>query len=255
MPQPVGRQLSLSLGRRFMADLMRLSERVPLIPIERRMHLGAVASARIAAHPRPSWCAVFVKAYALVAARRVELRRSYFSFPWPHLYEHPVSIASVAVERAVDGEPAVLFGHIRTPDLQSLAEIDRHLRRLKEEPIERISLYRRILKVSRLPGLVRRLLWWYGYNSSGPRRAQYMGTFGVSVVAGLGSSLLALRSPVTTTLSYGVLEADGSLDVRLNFDHRVLDGGNAARALDELERVLCGEILAELRGMSERAVA
>ncbi len=255
MAQPVGRRLPLSPARRFIDDLMHLSHPAPLIPVERRMQLAAVAAARSAARPRPGWCALFVKAYALVAARRPELRRAYFSFPWPHLYEHPISIASVAIERLVHDEYAVLFGHIRTPDLQSLAEIEGHLQRYKEEPVERISLYRRILTVSRFPRPLRRLMWWYGYNSSGPRRAQYMGTFGVSVVAGLGGSFLMLRSPVTTTLNYGVLEADGSLAVRLNFDHRVLDGGNAARALEELERVLCDEILRELSGMKGRAAA
>ena len=56
-------------------------------------------------------------------------------------------------------------------------------------------------------------MWWYGYNSSA-RGGYNMGTFGISVVAGQGGSLLYLRSPVTTTLSYGVLGADGSLDVR-----------------------------------------
>jgi hypothetical protein len=44
-----------------------------------------------------------------------------------------------------------------------------------------------------------------------------------------------------------VLSADGSLAVRLHFDHRVLDGAPVARALAELEDVLRTEIVAELR--------
>ena len=43
------------------------------------------------------------------------------------------------------------------------------------------------------------------------------------------------------------MDADGSLAVRLNFDHRVFDGGVAARALSRLERVLNSAMLAELK--------
>jgi pyruvate/2-oxoglutarate dehydrogenase complex dihydrolipoamide acyltransferase (E2) component len=37
------------------------------------------------------------------------------------------------------------------------------------------------------------------------------------------------------------------VDVRLTYDHRVLDGGTVARALADLERYLTHELLAELR--------
>jgi pyruvate/2-oxoglutarate dehydrogenase complex dihydrolipoamide acyltransferase (E2) component len=52
---------------------------------------------------------------------------------------------------------------------------------------------------------------------------------------------------LTTTINYGPIEPDGSVDVRIVYDHRVLDGGTVARALDHLERILGCEILAELR--------
>jgi pyruvate/2-oxoglutarate dehydrogenase complex dihydrolipoamide acyltransferase (E2) component len=52
---------------------------------------------------------------------------------------------------------------------------------------------------------------------------------------------------LTSTLNYGVIAPDGSVDVRLTYDHRVLDGATVARALADLERVLNCEILAELR--------
>jgi pyruvate/2-oxoglutarate dehydrogenase complex dihydrolipoamide acyltransferase (E2) component len=53
---------------------------------------------------------------------------------------------------------------------------------------------------------------------------------------------------LTTTLSYGQFAPDGSIDVRLFFDHRVMDGADPSAALVELERMLRGPILAELRG-------
>jgi hypothetical protein len=226
---------------------MDCSKPVPFIPVERRMDVAAVAEAREAAHPRPGWCTLFLKGFAIVAAQRPELRRAYFHYPWPHLYEHPCNIATVAIEREVADEQAVLFGQIRTPERQPIYEIEQHLRRYKDQPLESIGTYRRALRIAALPRPLRRLAWWHAYHTSGARRAKYMGTFGVSVVASLGGSLLFLRSPLSATLNYGTLEADGTMTVRLNFDHRVMDGGNAARALDELERVFHCEVLSELR--------
>ena len=54
---------------------------------------------------------------------------------------------------------------------------------------------------------------------------------------------------MTTALNYGVVADDGAVDVRLTYDHRVLDGGTAARALAEVEAAMNGPILAELEGM------
>jgi hypothetical protein len=247
MPQPAGRYLPLSLPRRFIGDLLHFAKKVPTVPVERRMQLAEVVAARNAAQPRPSWCALFVKAYAFVCARRPELRRAYVTFPWPRLYEHPISVASVAIERRLGDEDAVFFTHVRGPEQQSLPAIDAHLRHCKEVPIEDIGLFRRILAMSRLPRPVRRVMWWIGLNVSGHRRARMLGTFGISITANLGAASLHPLSPLTTALNYGVLGPDGALDVRLIYDHRVLDGANVARALEELEHALRGEILTELR--------
>ena len=181
-----------------------------------------------------------------------ELRRAYMKFPWARLYEHPVNIASVAVERDYQGEPAVFFAHLRSPELQSLGQLDEHLRRFKEDPIESIGLYRRALIMSRLPQPLRRFMWWIGLNSSGFKRARRMGTFGVSVYSSLGAESLHPLSPLTTALNYGVIRGDGTVDVRIIYDHRVMDGATVARALALLDRVLNNEIAAELRGAALR---
>jgi hypothetical protein len=211
------------------------------------MHLAEVASARALAVPKPGWCALFVKAFAFVAAGQPVLRRSYQPWPRPHLYEHPVNISSVGVERDFHDEPAVFIAHLRAPETLGIQEIDVRLKEYKERPVEQVDSFRKILRTTRLPWPLRRLLWWYGLNSSGYRRAQTFGTFGVSTIAGQGAELLYLLSPLATTLNYGVVGADGGVTVRLLFDHRVLDGGTAARVLHDVERVLCCEILSELR--------
>ncbi len=247
MPQPAGRSIPLSLPRQLICDYLHFARQIPTVPVQRRMRLGAVVAARAATGLRPSWCALFTKAYGLVAATTPELRRSYLSFPRPHLYEHPVNVASIAVERKFGDENAVFFAHLRRPEALGLAEIDARLRRFKEQPIESIGDYRRILLLNRFPRPLRRLLWWIGLNVWGRKRAAFMGTYGVTVYAGLGAASLHPLSLLTTTLNYGIIEEDGSVDVRLTYDHRVMDGATIARALAELERVLTHEILAELR--------
>ena len=106
-----------------------------------------------------------------------------------------------------------------------------------------------------LPRPLRRLMWWAALNLHGPTRARFVGTFAVSSVAALGAGLLQLLSPTTCTLHFGLMDAKGNLDVRLSFDHRVLDGAPAARALTDLEGVLLNEVLAELRGMQQAHAA
>lgn len=250
--RPAGRVRSLSLPRRYIRDLMRVCRGIPLVSISRRMQLGELARARSAADRRIGWCALFLKAYAVVARRTPELRRVHFSFPSARLYEHPLSIASLAVSRDYRGEPAVLFGHVRAPDRRGLDEIEDCVQRLQQAPIESIGLFRRILAVSRLPGPLRRVMWWLGMNTSGRRRAKYFGTFGLSSVAGLGATLNTLISPCATTLTYGPVAEDGSIDVGLVFDHHVLDGALAATALADLEDALTGEMVDELDSLPRR---
>lgn len=245
-----GRTLPVSLPRRLIGDLLHFAHKVPTVPVQRFMHLAPLAAARTrAAHPI-SWCALFVKAYGLVARQMPELRRAYLPFPYARFYEHPSSIASVAVERDFQGEHAVFFAHLHGPENQTLAALDAHLGHHKSAPVEAIGLYRRALRVSRLPRPLRRLLWWVGLNSSGAKRARRMGTFGISVYSGLGAESLHPLSPLTTTLNYGVIQADGTVTVRIIYDHRVMDGATVARALALLEETLLSAILNELRADS-----
>lgn len=254
MPGSAGRRLKLSPPRRLVCDLMAFASTVPTVTVERRMNLAPLIRARRSAASRPGWCALFTKAYAAVSARRPELRRSYLPVPWPHLFEHAGNIASVAIEREIGDEHGVLFILIKKPEQRGVDEIEALLRRAKEAPLNEVKRYRRTLRFLRWPQPIRRALWWYALNVFGKVRASNFGTFGVSVVAGLGACATHLRSPLTTTLDYGVLADDGGIDVRLTIDHRVLDAGTAARALEELEHVLCNDLVNEL-GYLPRAEA
>jgi hypothetical protein len=247
MSQPTGRSIALSPPRRMICDYLHFARQVPSVPVERHMYLAVVVAARAAAAPRPSWCAIFTKAYAFVCNAYPQLRRAYLSLPRPRLYEHPVSIATVAVERPFGDEEAVFFAHLRQPDKMALTEIDAELERHKVGPLEAIGGLRRQVRTARYPALLRRAVWWLGLNLWGRKRAHYFGTYGVSVYSGLGAGSLHPLSVLTTLLTYGVIGPDGGVDVRLVYDHRVMDGSTVARALADLERALRHEIVAELR--------
>src|SRR5438132_4622432 len=173
-----GRSIRLSPMRRFIGDLLRAAAAVPTVPVQRRMQLAEVAAARAANAVRPSWSAIFTKAYAQVAARVPELRRAYVKLPWPRLYEYPASVACIAVERDYRGEKVVFFGRIKDPDRMPLPELNGVLRELQEMPLDTCKDFKRALRFSRVPWPLRRWLWWLGLNI-GRQRANFFGTFAV----------------------------------------------------------------------------
>src|SRR5262245_59518393 len=160
MPQPTGFYLPLSLPRRLMCDYLHFASKVPSVPVQRHMRLAALAQARALAHPRPGWCSIFTKAWGFVADRHPALRRAYLSFPWPRLYQHPVSVASVAVERPYGDENAVFFCQVTRPQTKSLEEIDGRLRWFRDRPLGSATVQRRQLRLARWPRPLRRVLWW-----------------------------------------------------------------------------------------------
>lgn len=112
--------------------------------------------------------------------------------------------------------------------------------------MERIRDFRRALRQGRRPWPLRPLMWWLAFNLSGKKRSRLIGTFGLTTLGSLGVGVTRILTPLTSNLYFGVFDDRGRVDVRLAFDHRVLDGGTAARALADLETVLTHETLAEL---------
>ena len=248
MREKVGRWVGLSAHRVMIADLMYFSQKVPTIPVQRRMRLGALKEARSRLEPRPSWVTIFAKAFDLVAADMPVLRRSYLKLPWAHLYEHPISIASVTVEKQDAGVPAVFFAKLRNPGRHRLAALDRYLRWFIRSPRANMGLARLGLWVSLLWWPLRRVLWWWALNSEGYFRSRQFGTFGMSIYSGLGVESLHPLSPLTIVMNYGIIDEEGNVTVKFIYDHRVMDGATVARALVALENTLTGPILEELNG-------
>ena len=119
----------------------------------------------------------------------------------------------------------------------------------KQQPLEKVGVYRLALarSVGR-PTVVRRLLWWSTLNFSGFKRAKRFGTFGLTSYGALGAESLHPISPLTTTLTFGPISPTGDVNVKLIYDHRVLDGAYIARRLLDIEATLNGAILEELSG-------
>ena len=230
---------------------MHASLRVPFVSLSRPLNIRGLSEARAQAVRPPGWAAIFVKAFALVAREQPILRTLYVKWPLPAFYELPRSVAMVAIARVEDGQDCVLPQKVTAPDEMSLAEVDAMIRHAKEAPICEVPAFRKILRVTRLPLPLRRLMWLIGLNF-GRQRANWFGSFGVTSVAAYGAGELHALSPGPFILSYGVVAQNQTIDVVIRWDHRITDAALIAKALTRLEQVLNGEIAAELRGQRQQ---
>lgn len=240
-----GRAVKLSLRRRTVADLLYFGKKIPTVPVERLMGISALQTALANCAARPRWSAIFTKAFALVARDMPELRRAHLSLPFPHLYEYPVSVANLAIERDFGGETAVSPLLIKDPAARSLMDITRAIDYAKSAPLTELSRLRATLAVARLPWPLRRAIYGMILNS-GRHRINYLGTFGLSTFGPYGASPMRAISPFTSFLTCGPFE-NGKVNLRGTFDHRVLDGTRMARTLAQIEQALNTSILDELK--------
>jgi hypothetical protein len=169
-------------------------------------------------------------------------------FPWPYLYEHPISIANFTIERLYRGEEVVFFVQIRSPERRSLCELDEIIRTCKDEPVESVKFFKRAIRMSKVPWPFRWISMWVSLNLFGKLRCHNFGTFSLTSVASAGAGIVVLTPLLTSTVHYGLFDERGNLPMRITFDHRALDGGAVARALVQMEDVLMTEILDEVRG-------
>ena len=234
-------------GRRLVAELMHQASQVPSAPLARTCCVAALASARQQAIPTPSWTALFLRAYALVARDLAELRRAWVPFPWARLYEHPHSVAAVVIEREVDGEPMVLGAKVPHPENQSLEAIDAHLRYCRTAPPRNITAFRQLIRLARLPWPLGRFFLWKTLSTSGFTRASRLGTFVVSSLGHFGVEQMHPLTPLTSYFTFGPIQPDGAVTLKVIYDHRVMDGRCVARVLSDMEDALNGVLLEEVR--------
>src|SRR4030081_3063717 len=175
----------ISMPRRLAAALMHASSRVPFVSLQRPLNVRPLLEARALAAQPPGWAAIFVKAFALLARDEPTLRTLYAKWPWPSFYELPRSVAMVAIARVEDGQHCVLPQKVPAADTLTLNEIDAQIRHAKDAPIGEVPAFRKILRVTRLPLPLRRLMV-LGRPPFGRQRANWFGSFGVTSVAAYG---------------------------------------------------------------------
>jgi hypothetical protein len=229
----------------MIGDFLHASRRAVFVTFERVMPLSEIREARDDQPNRPPWPVLFAKAIGLVAERCPEVRHAYLRWPRPQIYEHHETVGSVVVAKRHAGEDFLLILPMRSPGRSTVKELASIVRRAKESPVSETRAFRRHLRVGRYPFLLRRPLWGL-MEWSGSLRARQLGTFGISATAGAGAAALQLVTPWSAAFCYDVFRPDGTLPVRLTFDHRVFDGAAACRILVEMEAALNGPVLREL---------
>ena len=243
-----GRRLSLPPGRRIVADMAQLSIGSPRAILLGRINVREVRDARMRTMPRVAWPALFMKAYAIAAREVPELRRIYVKLPWPHIYELPSSVAALVVEREIAGQAGLLLARFRNPADTPLATLDAGVRTAKCGDIRANRAFVEALRLARLPMPLRRVLLWTGLNL-GRQVPRLFGTFAISVLGGQGATILDTIAVWPGFLSYGPIAPDGAVEIVISVDHRVIDGGPAARAIRLIGDALNGPLLAELSGL------
>jgi hypothetical protein len=238
-------------SRRLTMDVLHYQAKVPTCAHDRICDFRPIAAARERCPVRISWSMIFIKAFGLVARRHPVLRQTYLRWPWPHLYQHPCSVAMVATHREFRGEPWLFWSRFTQPEAKSLTRLQSDLDLYQHEPVE--TIFQRQVQMSALPTPIRRLLWAWTLNVGGPIRVQRAGTFFLTTIAGQGAEIRHPPAFLTANATYGPIDENGRSRVTIAYDHRLMDGRLIAQALADLEAALNGALVAELHALtSER---
>jgi len=248
---PRDRRALLPTSRALPSDIASISRRIPIARAELQVDLSLLSNSRSLASPRISWAAIFARAYGLVTDEVPCLRQSYMAWPFPHVYQHGQSTAMIAIQRDESPFPRLCFGRIVNPGGQPLTALQSAVDRYQREPVAKV--FRKQVLFSRMPTPLRRLIWWIVMNVSGRRRSRQLGTFSISSLAGQGVVNRDHPTVCATSLSYGPVGPRGECLLTLVYDHRLLDGMQAARALHRLRDHLQHTMVDELKALNRRA--
>ena len=238
-------RLLVPRSRALVTDVLRLHRLVPTCAHDRRFQLAELDELRAKMTPRISWPVLFLKAYSVISARQPKLLQSWRTWPFAHVFQHAEPVATVAVNRRYQDDDWLLWGRIQSPQNCSLTQLQTQMDRFAKGPVEEV--FRQQLQLSLVPAPLRRFLWWWNLNLSGQKRAKRVGTFLLTTLAGRGTEISHPPGFLTSSLTYGPLDRDGSCRVTLVYDHRLMDGAFVADRLAELEAELRVAMLAELR--------
>jgi len=195
--------------------------------------------------------AILLKAIGI--AQRLHPASRTAILPWGRTVTFNDIVAGFTVERYVGQQPAVFFGAIASPDSKPLVQVAEELRAYGEEEISAIPQLDIEDRFNNMPWLFRRFILWLGMRF--PKvRLRYMGaTFGLSSLGKFGCRGLIPPCVSTSTFGVGAVEPravvrEGAVVVRpmmtliLNFDHRLIDGAPAARFMQDVQKLLEGDL-------------
>lgn len=168
-------------------------------------------------------------------------------------------VAGFTAERIVDGDPIVFFGEIEQPCQKSLLEIADELKQYSETAIEKVEILSKQKRFAEMPWLLRRIIIGLGIWFPAVRLLCNSATFGLSSLGALGVKTVIGPSVCTSVFGVGAVEPcpvvrDGQIVIRsimslsLNYDQNVMDGGQAARFLQDV-RVLLENGLVDYDGV------
>jgi hypothetical protein len=247
------RRMPIPRSRRLVLDVLHYRAKVPTCAHDRLCDFRRVAEARERCPVRISWSMIFIKAFGLVAARLPVLRQTYQRWPWPHVYQHPTSVAMVATHRDFCGEPWLFWSRFSSPEAKPLVSLQASLDRYLKEPVETTFPWQ--YQLSGFPTPVRRFLWSWTLTIGGPNRVRRSGTFFLTTIAGQGAEIQHPPAFLTTNATYGPIDENGKSRVTLAYDHRLMDGRLVAEVLAGIEDALSGPIVAELDSITDDQIA
>jgi pyruvate/2-oxoglutarate dehydrogenase complex dihydrolipoamide acyltransferase (E2) component len=235
-------------ARRFITGAMAVGRRVT--PMHGLIEVDVTDASRKVAEAGNSFTAFVIAAVGRAAARHPEVH-AYRNWRGQLVISDFVDVtALIEVESSSGHFP--LAHLIRDADILEVDDITAEIRQVKQTPTasaEGRRLERWATLGGRLPGLPRAL---YHLMSRSPRMRRMTGTVSVTAVGMLaGGSGHGIGFPTVFSLSVlvggrsrrpvvehdDVLIAD-ILDLTVTFDHRVVDGGPAARFVADLREIL-----------------
>jgi pyruvate/2-oxoglutarate dehydrogenase complex dihydrolipoamide acyltransferase (E2) component len=195
--------------------------------------------------------AILLKAIAIAQRAHPDTRTSLLPFGKTVTF-HDI-VAGFTVERFIGEQPAVFFGAIDNPDTKSVEEITSELKLYAESDMSEMEHLDRQHRFNSMPWWFRRLILWAGIRFPKVRLTFMGATFGLSSLGKWGMTGLIPPCVSTSTFGIGSVEPravvrEGKVEIRsmmtiiLNFDHRLIDGGPAARFMADVKRLLEGDL-------------
>lgn len=236
------------MAQRVLVSYLRHAQRIPNCCQERTLALAPVAEARARCRPRVAWAVLFMKAYALVAKEEPVLRSCLLTWPWLRLREAERSHAMVAVHRRHQDQDWLFFAKFIAPEEQTLPALQQRMDQFQQD--DPAALFAKQLRYRNRPQWHTDLLFRLGMNLNPEGRLRRFGTFGLTSVAGLRSTIQNPPNILTSSITYGPVEADGRCRFTVVYDHRLMNGTQVAEIQERVQAAFDGPILDELRGLA-----